>query len=340
MEQRNIFPHRARGVLAMFALTLFVATHLHTRMWRPLSALTNVQRIRLPYESLNMVPQGRPVVVAVSSSNLVQHAQNWWYYLGPIAEKGNIDVILIALSDGLCDHFKNETALTCMYYSDLTSDVDDRTVYNSTEYLSNIGKKVNIFTSFVKRITRDELILFSDVDVVFLANPFTSVALPMTDDTGRNVSFWFQQDNSVCVPRQRDGWTTNTGLFFIRRSEEAIEIFEELREELAAKTATSQPVLKEILTRRKTPFFFLPCALFANGSSFFRMNMANSPVAVHANWLKTSDDKRACLEEYDLWFGSRRSTPVRSRPGRGCPSNRTIRIRPSVAYYQFRMPDY
>ena len=58
----------------------------------------------------------------------------------------------------------------------------------------------------------------------------------------------------------------------------------------------------------------VPCAAFPNGNVFFATDLTLHPIAVHANWMRTSDMKRECLRSTGLWFSEINEKGVKLQP--------------------------
>lgn len=102
---------------------------------------------------------------------MTKFAQNWWQSLSPFVIVDQHAVTIVALSPNMCDAF-DDPRVRCRSALNATSDASNTILYNSKRYLQNIARKQSEWIRELASIPDGAMVLFSDADIVFLADPF------------------------------------------------------------------------------------------------------------------------------------------------------------------------
>ena len=255
-------------------------------------------------------------VVSVISSSMTDFAKNWWLSLRLHAIAGDFAVIIVSLSPSICDDFMtgdgdyNYGLLRCTYTTADVPKADNGStvIYRAPQYMENVSRKLNEFSAALDNAFDDTITLFSDVDVVFLRDPF-SIELIISHS---KADIWFS--NNARGERCFSGKPTNTsaintGFYFARANFAARKLLRDAIVKLAegdtydgGDQGAIQSVIRSSEAHTKIDSRMLSCAEFPNGNVFFATDLALHPVAVHANWMRTSEVKRECFRSTGLWL--------------------------------------
>jgi len=224
-------------------------------------------------------------MVAVTSSNLVEMTHNWWHHL----KKYKIPTTLVSLSPNLCEQFND---VKCVYATHLKTDQRQQVDYGTSEYNYNVKHKLDEFSNIFDNTKDGDIMLFSDVDIIYLSDPFH--ALPR--DKG---PLWFSDNNKKCNNRKD---LINSGLFFVQKNDYTRNIFEQAKTALKdGKTydGGDQGAFQTVLKNYK--YSMLPCDTFINGAVFMNEKYNIHPVGIHLNWIAHSDEKISLMKKHGLW---------------------------------------
>ena len=224
-------------------------------------------------------------MVAVTSSNMVEMTHNWWYHL----KKYKIPTTLVSLSPNLCEQFND---LKCVYATHLKTDQRQQVDFGSSEYNYNVKHKLDEFSNIFDNTKDGDIILFSDVDVIYLSDPFH--ALPKD-----NGPLWFSDNNKKCNNRKD---MINSGLFFVQKNDYTRNIFKQAKTALKdGKTydGGDQGAFQTVLKNYK--YSMLPCDTFINGAVFMNEKYNIHPVGIHLNWIAHSNNKISLMKKHGLW---------------------------------------
>eukprot|EP00940_MAST-03C_sp_MAST-3C-sp2_P001799 g1799.t1 len=241
----------------------------------------------------------RHVVVAATAS-MLPFVRNWWSYVREWVLVSKTRVRLLALGPNVCGHVE---ALVCE--ADDDDDDDGRTrvfdprevAYDSASYRRAVRRKLARYASYLELHVKDgEFVLFSDVDVVWRrgVNPFLAAGA-----NEGSPPLLFSSDAVELPPLCLRSNAINSGVFFVRAGAMTRDL---LRNALALLDAghspdrTDQGAIATALQSSDIPYAMLPCDTFANvrvgGSSW---------VSMHANWIRTADEKAKHLRSMGLW---------------------------------------
>eukprot|EP00040_Diaphanoeca_grandis_P022111 m.118307 g.118307 ORF g.118307 m.118307 type:complete len:346 (-) comp28651_c0_seq2:35-1072(-) len=242
---------------------------------------------------------GKHVVFAVSSA-LLHFGVNLWLSMQPYLQKGEIRVSIVALSPNLCDSFEDTIGgiLNCTYAASLQVDVVKEVTYQHKEYLTNVAKKLTAYADIFGQTPDGTLVLLSDVDVVWLGDPFASSFVKEKN----NVEIWFSNADAgaACFKSK----TVNTGIFFARSSPKTRALFhvaiQALKEDKSYDHG-DQGAMQYALEKMKMPFALLPCDQFTNGNVYWAAKLAPNPTILHTSWFFGSDAKEECLRASGFW---------------------------------------
>eukprot|EP01068_Selenidium_serpulae_P019242 Selendium_serpulae@DN6516_c2_g4_i7.p1 len=278
-----------------------------TRMrWRSLLVVgfgfvVAVYLLWLRVSQQQQIPDGRGKfkVLTFFSSNFGEMTSNWWHYLRPYAEESDVDVIAVAYSEGLCDLIPPHKNFVCKYESDLKDDTSNDTTYVSTEYLKRIHRKLDSTVEFIRNASLGDVILFTDVDVVFTANPF-NYQLPRANQ----VDLWFSNAEVTTKPHGID--VVNSGYYYVRVTPETKSFFKlALKELMAGRTyeGGDQGAMQSALKKTRIEHEMLPLDIVLNGFCFFNaLQKTTNAVAIHVNYLVYMSKKVECLKYFGMWF--------------------------------------
>lgn len=248
--------------------------------------------------------QGERIVATAVSASLVNFTLNWIHYLNQL--KDEVSVQIVGLSPGVCNSFSDKPMVKCHYSNSLAEDKTNITVFRSEQYQGHVARKLTAFSNVIDRSSDGSIILLSDVDVVFVSDPF-EFQLPKNTDVA------FSQNQFHCgQPRTRDGphqvthLDINSGIIFVRVSPQTKQLFHSAIEELEKGNTydgTDQGALTSALRVTNTTFAYLPITKFANGFQFFVKHCHENIVAVHTTFMTNSRVKKHCLSSSGLWFG-------------------------------------
>ena len=234
----------------------------------------------------------KPIIFTVVSSSMLEMAMNWWHYLSPYSE--SISVHITGLSKSICQYFRGKDVICTdaeITEEDLTEDV----TYKTRGYLQNVKRKLYEYSRFLESVPMGTTVLFSDVDVVFLSNPFDAIN---TDKFKLGFSGGSKGKNCHAL--------LNTGVFFVVKTVQATALFKHAIENLnigSSYDGTDQGAIQAAVNKLKLKYFQLPCDTFVNGNGLFTIKTLKTPVSIHMNWIVKSSVKKQCFEACRLWMG-------------------------------------
>ena len=240
-------------------------------------------------------------IIGVASSSMNDFLLNWWRSVKRVITPHHC-VSVIALTTNVCNKV-NDSRLNCIELPELLDrDKTQRDVeYQSAAYLRNVARKLIAFEYVSKIVNLETQIMFSDVDVVVLSDPFKY------NLSRSSTGLWWSIDKPGNECNNRRGYVINSGVFFVRNSNLFWELVQDAKYALQKNKAydkTDQGAFHYALQNKKIDYELLPCDKFCNGNAFWTSSLlTRSPITVHANWIVKSSTKRSCLQASGLWFG-------------------------------------
>ncbi|KAK6938791.1 Nucleotide-diphospho-sugar transferase [Dillenia turbinata] len=261
----------------------------------------------LPDESVNPrlskileeVAIRKELIVALANSNVRGVLEVW---LNSIKRVGITNYLVVALDDATETFCKSNDVP--MYTRDPDKDVDSIGRTGGNHAIS--GLKFRVLREFLQL---GYSVLLSDVDIVYLQNPFDylyrdSDVESMTDGHNNMTAYGFDDvfdEPSMGWARYAHTmriWVYNSGFFFIRPTVPAIEVLDRVADRLAKKNEWDQAVFNEELYIPSHPGYTGPHAskrtmdfyLFMNSKVLFKTVRKDSrlknlkPVIVHLNY--------------------------------------------------------
>tara|TARA_A100001015_G_scaffold28367_2_gene31516 strand:+ start:1786 stop:6273 length:4488 start_codon:yes stop_codon:yes gene_type:complete len=247
----------------------------------------------MKYDWDGKAESSKHVITTVVSSSLLNMAKNWWHYLAPYSE--SISVHIIGLSEGICHHFEGENVV-CTYAQTTEQDyADNEVVYRSPGYNKNVKRKLLEYSNFLEDMRIGTTVLFSDVDVVYLSNPFDAIT------TNLNLGFSGGSQGKKCHV------LLNTGVFFVVKTESNNTMFRRAIQNLESGKSYDggdQGAIQAAVNELRLEFVRLPCDTFVNGNGLFTIKTSKTPVSIHMNWITKSGTKKKCFEACRLWMNN------------------------------------
>jgi len=138
-------------------------------------------------------------------------------------------------------------------------------------------------------------VLFSDVDIVVLKNPFASML-------SANVDIAIQSD--VPGDCHCDDWSKASvcsGFYLVRSNQKTIHAFNCDRDDVAGIERDQQLLHYRIATQQEMSSAILPRHRFPNGS-YWEMQKNADPTIIHYNWCVGVDEKISRMKRDGNWF--------------------------------------
>lgn len=171
----------------------------------------------------------------------------------------------------------------------------------SVEFLRCIREKMALVRQSISA-NAGEVIVWSDVDVVFQGNPVALIEAAFARDAG--LEFLFQRE----AKRLPD---VNTGFFALRCDERTAAFFEQLARRLEAEPARNeQAVANDMLVRDGDPirWDYLPWAFYARTHGW---PPPRDAVLYHANYTKGADGVGQKMAQFEEFARISRGGPAR-----------------------------
>ena len=171
--------------------------------------------------------------------------------------------------------------------------------YDSEDYKAMVSTRAD---HILRHLKLGEDVVYSDVDIVWLANPFK--------DFDSKTDFVAQVDNPDCDTKgsKCEGYKPYfcTGLMAMRSNERMIKLIDDWRAALKLTPQLNQPVFNKILKANKVVTRRgLPIGRYPNGQMYFSDmdTKARARVfVVHNNWIAGHDAKLARFKQHKLWL--------------------------------------
>mgnify|MGYP001378184514 CR=1 FL=1 len=243
-------------------------------------------------DGMGHVLLAKPIIFTVVSSSMIEMAMNWWHYLSPYSE--SISVHITGLSKSICQYFRGKDVI-CTDAENTEDDLTEDVTYKTRGYLQNVKRKLYEYSRFLESVPMGTTVLLSDVDVVFLSNPFDAIN---TDKFKLGFSGGSKGKNCHAL--------LNTGVFFVVKTVQATALFKHAIENLnigSSYDGTDQGAIQAAVNKLKLKYFRLPCDTFVNGNGLFTIKTLKTPVSIHMNWIVKSSVKKQCFEACRLWMG-------------------------------------
>lgn len=275
----------------------------------------------LPDESVNPrlakiledVAVRKEVIVALANSNVKDMLEVWFT---SIKRAGISNYLVVALDDAMVEFCKSNDVP--VYKRDPDKDVDS---------VGKIGGN-HVVSALKFRILREFLqlgysVLLSDVDIVYLQNPFDhfqrdSDVESMTDGHDNSTAYgyndvsdepamgWARYAHTMRI------WVYNSGFFFIRPTIPSIELLDRVAKRLSTEKAWDQAVFNEELFFPSHPGYVglhaakrtLDFYLFMNSKVLFKTVRKDAalkklkPVIVHLNYHPDKLSRMRAVVEY------------------------------------------
>ncbi|XP_022084582.1 UDP-D-xylose:L-fucose alpha-1,3-D-xylosyltransferase 3-like, partial [Acanthaster planci] len=234
----------------------------------------------------------RPVVLATTNKAFLDFTANWLESIRRIATRPKI---LIVAEDRETQRFLYGRPGVHVVVSRGFDTPAEQLPWDSPIYNAMVNKRPAYIYQLLQR---GHDVLFSDVDTVWLNDPFP----------------YFQGDFHVAVEEdQHKPYVAYcAGFVFFRAAEKTREFVREwLRRLHRSKTKISDQVLmNEMLTKNQIPglrTMVLPSEIFPNGKLFFmtpgwRQLHRQSAAVVHNNWIQSKEKKLQRFKDHGLWF--------------------------------------
>ena len=234
----------------------------------------------------------KPIIFTVVSSSMLEMTKNWCHYLSPYSD--SISVHIIGLSKNICQYFRGKDVV-CTDAEITEDDNTEDVTYKTPGYLQNVKRKLYEYSRFLESVPMGTTVLFSDVDVVFLSNPFDVMN---TEKFKLGFSGGSQGENCHAE--------LNTGVFFVVKTDKESTLFERAIQNLnigKSYDGGDQGAIQAAVNELNLKYFRLPCDTFVNGNGLFTIKTLKTPVSIHMNWIVQSSVKKKCFEACRLWMG-------------------------------------
>ncbi|KAG9148084.1 hypothetical protein Leryth_003652 [Lithospermum erythrorhizon] len=275
----------------------------------------------LPDESVNPrlakilteVAVNKELIVSVANSNVKDMLEAW---SSSIQKVGIPNYLVVALDDGIEDFCKSNGVP--VYKRDPDENVDSVGKSGGNHAVS--GLKFRILREFLQL---GYSVLLSDVDIVYLQNPFhhlyrDSDVESMTDGHDNRTAYgyndvfdepamgWARYAHTMRI------WVYNSGFFYIRPTLPAIELLDRVADRLAHENAWDQAVFNEELSFPSHPGYIglhaarrtMDLYLFMNSKVLFKYVRNDAalkklkPVIVHINYHPDKLPRMKAVVEY------------------------------------------
>lgn len=233
---------------------------------------------------------GQTVVLTTTNAAFVPFARNWLEYLRRIP---NLPPIIVVAEDTVAfDAMKQYPEVTTVMTKRYPSPTE-RLEYLSKDYIKLINKR----PTYIKMLLdKDINVLFSDVDTIWLENPF-----PYLEG---NYDVILQEDQPAPEVVYCAG-------FIYFKATELSKVFMDNWMQHMAKYRNMKPDQKilNLELAKRSGFLrtkILNVELFPNGKNFFdrkwRMKHKMRPVVIHNNWVETLEEKFERFNKMGLWL--------------------------------------
>jgi hypothetical protein len=261
---------------------------------------------------LEKVAVGKELIVAVSNNNIRHMLQLWFEN---VRRTGATNYLVVCLDDEIAE-FCEENGVP--YYRKTLEIPDSQKNAGSNHAIS--GLKFHILREFM---LLGYSVFLSDVDIVFLQNPFKflyrdSDIEGMTDGHDNFTAYGFDDvsdDPHMGWSRYAHTmriWVFNSGLFYIRPTAASIELLDRVADRLSKENAWDQAVFNEELFRPSRPGYdglhvskrVLDYLLFMNSKVLFTRIRGSwemekiKPVTIHVNYHPDKYERMLAVERY------------------------------------------
>eukprot|EP00854_Cymbomonas_tetramitiformis_P008366 gene8366-9945_t len=252
------------------------------------------------------------IILMTVNDALFDFYENWWWFYERLMLRQR--VVVIAEDDLVADKLRNSLqassgSLLAIERSNLTSDKAAR--FGSRAFKIMMSSRP---THLLRHLRQGRNVLFTDVDTVWLRDPFTYVQGAYdiwSPDDASSMSDRDQVqgcDHRTCgVLEFEDMPTFGAGFLAIKSSARTITFVENWeRALLSGEPKVNQGLFNlEAQKSRGVKFATLPKMLFPNGELYFNrfIEEERKQVAVvHNNFLKGPNKKRQRFHIHSLWF--------------------------------------
>lgn len=167
--------------------------------------------------------------------------RNLEYHITENDEISTLKVNAMALSPGGCNFLAAEVWTTAAWLECtdapktelVKEEVSSDVTYKSKEYLANVRKKIDIFISVMQSVPVGSVILFTDVDVVLLNDPFKGDWIRKELNLSSSSGLWFMDGAlaSTCS-KFKNKTLVNTGYFYVKVTQKTLSLFQQAKAEL------------------------------------------------------------------------------------------------------------
>jgi rhamnogalacturonan II specific xylosyltransferase len=164
-------------------------------------------------------------------------------------------------------------------------DVNKYAAYGSKEFSKLVSQRP---THILRHLTKGVNILYSDIDMVWLQNPFPYF-------TG-DFDMWIELDsiNNYC-----------TGLMAIKSNRNCLRLIKTWQNSLQHKQEIDQTAFNKVVRNATIDISILDNRIFPTGRQYFGKftdKQRASAVVVHNNWIVGKQAKLNRFQKYKLWF--------------------------------------
>ena len=240
------------------------------------------------------------VILTTATASFIDFTENW---LASIRRLGDHPAIYIIAEDQeTYDYFNSKPPMTKVTIFQAAKYEENSTLaFDSSAYKNFVNKRPRYILDILKR---GHNVLFSDVDIVWIANPYgffqETFDIHILQDQGPPKPTIFC---AGFVMYQ----ATNATIQFVERWIAEINHFEESRpdQELLNRLLQNKPVIKKPVP--EISFKVLDIHKFVSGRHYFnetwrRENPSFKPVVLHNNWIKGHDVKVERFKELGMWL--------------------------------------
>lgn len=211
---------------------------------------------------------------------------NWLWYFKRLDIKVNVtviaedDLVIEKLRKKKDTHFLN---IVRSWISNVSEPLD----FASTSYKKLLSARP---TYILRYLQAGNNVLFSDIDTVWLQNPF-SFFREIYDIWGQSEA----KQIRVCA-----------GFIALRSNARTIRLVDLWQEELRRKPQLSQPAFNRLVRQQNISVNHLDEGLFIGGleASNMTFEQLHSVAMVHATFCLGLENKRNCLKGWNLWYGN------------------------------------
>ena len=228
-------------------------------------------------------------VVTTVSTGFLDMFQNWLYWYRRLQLRSRLVVVV---EDSGALSFARASNLTYRHGAALhRPDADDGAWYDSGPYRTLVSRRA---AYLLRELEECDYLLYTDVDTVWLSNPFVHLR-------GVHNDMWGGVDDVI-----RDVPYYCTGFLAFRRTPASRSLLRQWNDSLFHKPQLNQPVFNSLLRRSDAVARPLPRSLFPSGDLYFgRATAGRQAVVVHNNFVQGKRAKIRRFRERGLYHPCR-----------------------------------